>query len=340
MTTQTQDAAYTGTSTKPEENSGMDAGVSQERRAEILQQNASPTESIEGVIAKITSGTDDIRVLTLKDKSMFQQAVLKACYAIGITNPESELEKTKTGYESKSRLLENLKGEYQTNKTDLETEIKHEQGWVFDSDKILEELEGSKETLEKELGYETEEIKKCKAAYKTVPTKDQKEELIEMVRGYDASKTSKDQKIEQLEEEIEMASDSFNDHYDDLQDLRSDKNEEVQILQAISHLQKGYKRVAKTYGKIIKKSNKGKITDCKLLAALAGDLNSAKSAKQELEQIHKKRKAGIAGIPAAIQQSNIAETAGKEEETAQVKRVSEAGVHLAKQRRSKLYTAM
>jgi hypothetical protein len=339
MTTTAQ-ATYDGEDMKEIEGRVMNSGVSQNRQAEILQQNTPFGESIDGVIAKISSGTGEIQDLTLQGKSGFQQAVLRACYAIGIKSPEGELAKAKEGYESRSRLLENMKEGYQNNKKTIDDEILDERGWVFDCDKVLQQKESEKEELEKELAYEAEEVKKCKAAYKAAPTKEQKEELIEMVRGYDTSRGAKEKKIEDLTDEVEIASDSFNDHYEDLQELQSDRNEQIQLIQATAHLQRGYRRVARTYSKILEKSNKGKITDCKLLGVLAADLNAAKDAKTQLEQIHRERKAGIAGIPAAIKQAHQEDVSRNEEETAQVKRVSEAGVNLARQRRAKLYTPM
>jgi len=338
MTTTAQ-AMYDGQDMKDIEDRVMNPGVDPDREAEILQKNKDKSVTVDEIL-KMYEGTDSIRDLTFKDKTPIQQTMLKLCYTVGLTSPEAELTKTKKAYDKKASLLEQMKTSYREEKKSIEEDITEEKGWVYDCDKIIEQKENEKEELEKELAYESEEVKKCKAAYKTAPSKEQKEELIEMVRGYDESKAVKETKIEQLEDDIEVASDSFNDHYDDWQDLKADRNDQVCMLRAVNKLQRGYKRVAKSYDKILKKSNKGKITDCKLIALLMKDLQTAFDAKKDVDQALKKQRKVIKRGPDFVEQQETLNRQDREKEEEDIKRTAGESVNKARERRTSLYTSM
>ena len=110
------------------------------------------------------------------------------------------------------------------------------------------------------------------------------------------------------------------------------------MLQATSQLQRGYRRVARTYGKVLEKSIAGKVDDCRLLGALAQDLQAVRNDEKELRDINRKRKHAVSRIPQAIRAQQIEESSKIEEDTAQTKRESEAGVKLARERRARMFS--
>ena len=333
-----QDQKYHEASSAIVDDRIMPSDVSQERADAILQRNNNYAGSIEGVLTDISSGTNDLREISMRGKSTLQQTILAACYAIGINSPERVLEKTKDGFERKAHMLEGMKEQYQEKKKTIDDDITSEKSWVYDADKILQEKEGRQKALEKELAYEAGEVETCRNAYSDTDDKEGREALIEMVRGYEASRSAKEKEIEDLDEEITNASDSFNEHFEDLQELQADRNEVVQMLQATSQLQRGYRRVARTYGKVLEKSIAGKIDDCRLLGALAQDLQSVRNDEKELRDINRKRKDAVSRIPQAIRSQQIEESNKIELDTAKTKRESEAGVKLARERRAKMFS--
>lgn len=333
-----QDTKYHESSSKVIDDSIMPADVPQELADEILQKNSSYAGSIEGVLTDISSGASDLKEISLRGKSTLQQTVLSACYAIGISSPERVLEKTREGYEQRAHLLEGMKEKYQEKKNSIDEDISEEKKLVRASDQILRQKESRQQKLEKELAYEAGEVETCRKAYSGTDDKEQKEALIEMVRGYEASQSAKEKEIEDLDEEIGNASDFFNEHYEDLQELKGDRNETVQMLQATSQLQRGYRRVARTYSKILEKSIAGKVDDCRLLGALAQDLQNVRSTENELKDINRKRKQAVSRIPQAIRQQQAKESSKIEEDTAQTRKETEAGVKLARERRAKMFS--
>jgi len=316
----------------------INSGVAKEREDRILKKSGNAQASMDGIVMDMYQQKTELERLTYLDEGVLTQVYMKACYKFGLKEPLKELDKKRQEILADVQVLELEQERYKGQIDNLDEKIKETHGWVYDSDKILREKEEKKDALLEELSYEQQEVENCREAYKTSTNKEERGNLLEMVRGYETSRAEKEAQIRQLDTEISKASQSFNEFYDEQELLKESKNKFLDVQQSVNDMQNDLVFLARQFNNIVQEGGFGPLATAELLSALQSKMNGYVNMAKRLQSITEGqyitiRKMAEKGKPL---KKEFEKNSKKRDE--KVGRRTEDEVQRAKERRQNLYS--
>jgi chromosome segregation ATPase len=315
----------------------INSGVAKEREDRILKKAGHQQSNMDGIVMDMYQQKAELERLTYMDEGVAKQLYMRACYRLKVKEPLKELDRKRQEILADVQVLELEQDRYNAQIENLDEKIKDANGWVFDSDKTLREREEKKEALLEELSYEQQEVENCREAYKTAASKEEKGNLLEMVRGYEASRSEKEAQIRQLDDEISKASQSFNEFYDEQEMLKESKNNFLDVKQSVNDMQNDLVFLARQFNNIVQDGGFGPLATAELLAALQHKMGGYVNMAKRLKEITEGQYAAIGKMAETGKPIKEEFAKSRKNRNNKVNRKTEDEVQRAKERRESLY---
>ena len=315
----------------------INSGVSKEREDRILKKQGHQQSNMDGIVMDMYQQKAELERLTYMNESVPKQVYMRLCYKIKAKDPLKELDRKRQEILADVQVLELEQERYDSQIDNLDEKIKEVNEWVYDSDNTLREREEKKEALLEELSYEQQEVENCRDAYKNAANKEEKGNLLEMVRGYETSRAEKEARIRQLGDDISKASQSFNEFYDEQEMLKESKNKFLEVKNSVNDMQGDLIFLARQFNNIVQDGGFGPLATAELLLALQNKMQGYVKIAESIEQISDNQYGAIKKMSETGKPLKDKFNKKKKTRDINVNRRTEDEVQRAKERRENLY---
>ncbi len=224
----------------------MASDVSPERRDVITKKGSYAARPSLANIENEARGIErQVEELAYIGKSPLMQVAYRVAFKTRVMHPFQVLAKDRSELEKRIRENRDEIGTLMQEVNEFDQQFAEKRKWVLDGKLVYDELKSKKDQHEAEMAQEEAESEECKKTFYNSQDKAEREQSKQLFNGYQQSKQLHEKAIRELDREMDSTLSSFNQFYDDLEDLKLAKGtieQEVEGLEADARNMEDYSR--------------------------------------------------------------------------------------------------